>query len=180
MSTKFYRFYSEIRVFLSDLKRDPIGCSVSQYLKDRRLTKKKLIEDMLKFNILSRTEKIADNEENKPTYHVKYTINGKNFERKVRRLFTKYFEKNEPKKDIEECDCAGATSAASSGAFVGPLGKGTVIRKTAILNEHQFNAVLRKIMEATTCGTVGDFSYDSPKALELRTADGKIDPCYKR
>ena len=54
----YYRFTSEVRAFLSKLLKDPIKAQPSKYLKDRDITRKKLIDDLLKRDVLERHEKI--------------------------------------------------------------------------------------------------------------------------
>lgn len=199
LETTFWRFYSEMRVFISKLFKDPIKAKPGAYLTDRGLTRKRLIDDMIKRNIIERSEKILDgtnSDKKKPTYTVKYKIYKEDFEKKMKRLYTKYFEKNLPenKKNEEELNEDGATSCASvgsngnlgSGQYDTPLFSKPISRtlyeeekkkrvRKIIVTEDQ----LKRIMEATATTTIGDYTYDTP-GLVLKTSDGKKDPSYDR
>lgn len=93
----YYRFLSEVRSFLSKLLKDPIKAQPSVYLKNRDVTRKKLIDDLLKRDVLERHEKILDptnSDEKEAKYVVKYKVHKKDFEKRIHRLYIKYFEKN--------------------------------------------------------------------------------------
>jgi len=93
----YYRFLSEVRAFLSKLLKDPIKAQPSVYLKNRDVTRKKLIDDLLKRDVLERHEKILDptnSDEKEAKYVVKYKVHKKDFEKRIHRLYIKYFEKN--------------------------------------------------------------------------------------
>lgn len=99
--TTYYRFLSEVRAFLSKLIKDPIKAEPSKYLKDREVTRSKLIKDLMSRDVLERHEKILDStnsEEKTAKYVVKYKVKKKDFENKIRKIYIKYFEKNEPDK----------------------------------------------------------------------------------
>jgi hypothetical protein len=85
METTFYAFQSNLRYFLSQLLKDPINCKVGDFFKERNFSKKKLINILIKRDVIKRHEKI-DDEEN---YNVKYNIIRKNFERKLKRIYNK-------------------------------------------------------------------------------------------
>jgi len=190
LETTPYRFYSEIRVFISDLFRNPIKAEPSRYLKNRDLSKKKIIDELIKRGIIERSEKILDasnSDKKKPTYTVKYKLYMDNFETKVNRMYSKYFEKNlpeKPKKQINEDGEGGASSCAGvGGSFEQPLAKpiSRVLpeqkkpRKIRI-TERQ----LKQIQEATATTNIGACGDYTANGLVLKTADGKPDPCYKR
>lgn len=93
----YYRFLSEVRAFLSKLLKDPIKAQPSAYLKNRDVTRKKLIDDLLKRDVLERHEKILDptnSDEKEAKYVVKYKVHKKDFEKRIHRIYIKYFEKN--------------------------------------------------------------------------------------
>ena len=123
--TTFYRFLSEVRAFLSKLMNDPINAKVSSYLKDRDITRTKLIKELMDRGVLERNEKILTPDktgEKNVKYSVKYSVRKKDFETKIRRIYIKYFEKNEPEKINEEGEAAtggegglGGTSSFSAG-----------------------------------------------------------------
>lgn len=170
METTFYAFQSNLRYFLSQLLKDPINCKVGDFFKERDFSKKKLINILLKRDVIKRHEKI-DDEEN---YNVKYNIIRKNFERKLKRIYNKYFET--PETEIDEATVCGA----SSGAFVQPLAQPirrkigesieNVNKKRIFITEKQFEM----LKEALTTSNVGDITYDVPFPVK------KNDPSMKR
>ena len=122
----FYRFLSEVRSFLSKLMSDPINASPSKYLKNRDVTRKKLIKELMDRGVLTRNEKInvpKEGENGKVKYSVTYKVRRKDFETKIKRIYIKFFEKNVPEKDsVNECEGGdgggdiGGTSSFSVGA----------------------------------------------------------------
>lgn len=95
--TTYFRFMSEVRAFLSKLLKDPIKAQPSKYLKDRDITRKKLIDELLRRDVLERHEKILDptnSDEKEAKYVVKFKVHKKDFEKRIRRIYIKYFEKN--------------------------------------------------------------------------------------
>ena len=137
LETTFYRFYSEIRAFLSKLISDPIKASPSKYLKDRDFGKTKIINVLLDKGVLERKESIKDQTDSdlkKPTYIVKYKVRKKNFETKIHRIYSKYFEKNLPEKEkteeIDECASCGSVGGANGMEYDVPINGGTPIRRS--------------------------------------------------
>ena len=95
--TTYFRFMSEIRAFLSKLLKDPVKAQPSKYLKDRDITRKKLIDELLKRDVIERHEKILDptnSDEKEAKYVVKFKVHKKDFEKRIHRIYIKYFEKN--------------------------------------------------------------------------------------
>lgn len=210
LETTFYRFYSEIRGFLSKLVSDPIKAEPSKYLKERGFNKTKIINTLIGKGIVERHETIKDqtnSEVKKPTYVVKYKVKKKNFEVKMHRIFSKFFEKNLPEKNIKEIDeatsCGGAGGANGMGYDVPLFGGNTISQKH--LNENissdkkpkriyitkkQFDYIQENINtinagdvdleEATVTFSVGSIGNYTPSGLVLKTSDGKLDPCYNR
>ena len=170
METTFYAFQSNLRYFLSQLLKDPINCKVGEFFKERNFSKKKLINILIKRDIIKRHEKIDDNE----NYNVKYNVIRKNFERKLKRIYNKYFET--PDTEVDEATTCGA----SSGAFVQPLTSpirrkigesiDNVVKKRIFITEKQFEM----LKEALTTSNVGDIVYDVPFPVK------KNDPTMKR
>lgn len=170
METTFYAFQSNLRYFLSQLLKDPINCKVGDFFKERNFNKKKLINILLKRDVIKRHEKI-DDEEN---YNVKYNIIRKNFERKLKRIYNKYFET--PDTEIDEATACGV----SSGAFVQPLttpikrkiGENieNMNKKRIFITEKQFEM----LKETLTTFNVGDYQYTVPFPVK------KNDPSMKR
>ena len=97
LDTTYYRFLSEVKAFLSKLLKDPVKAQPSKYLKDRDFTRKKLIDDLLRRDVIERHEKILDptnSDEKEAKYVVKFKVHKKDFEKRIRRIYIKYFEKN--------------------------------------------------------------------------------------
>ena len=139
LETTFYRFYSEIRTFLSKLISEPIKAEPSKYLKDRNFGKSKMIKILMDRGILERSETIKDQtdsgEYTKPTYLVKYKVKKKNFETKVHRIYSRYFEKNLPEKkdeEIDECTSCGSVGGTNGMGYDVPLNGANPIRQTHI------------------------------------------------
>lgn len=161
----FYRFMSEMKGFLGRLLKDPIGAQPSNFLKELGFSKSRIINVLMKKDILERNEKILTPDktgEEKVKYAVIYKVRRKDFERKMKRLYSRYFEKNLPEKQetfqqsfpekstaLEECDggaagdagaFGGATSAMNSGQYVAPLGD-VQRRKTVYMTEAQIKYI---------------------------------------
>lgn len=170
METTFYAFQSNLRYFLSQLLKDPINCKVGDFFKERDFSKKKLINILIKRDVIKRHEKI-DDEEN---YNVKYNIIRKNFERKLKRIYNKYFET--PDAEIDEATACGV----SSGAFVQPLATPikrkigenieNMNKKRIFITEKQFEM----LKETLTTFNAGDYQYTVPFPVK------KNDPSMKR
>ena len=191
LETTPYRFISEVRVFISDLFRKPTKADTSKYLKDRGFTRKKLIDELISRGIISRSEKILDStnsDKKKPTYSVKYKRYSDNFNTKMNRLYSKYFEKNIPEKkkqdEINEEGGAGSCSFVG-GSFEQPIGKEIISRpmyegnkptKKIRITERQ----LKRLQEATTTMNIGSSGNYTANGLILKTSDGNRDPAYDR
>lgn len=97
LETTYYRFMSEVRAFLSKLLKNPVDAQPSKYLKDRDFTRKKLIDELLKRDVIERHEKILDrtnSDEKDAKYVVKFKVHKKDFEKRIHRIYIKFFEKN--------------------------------------------------------------------------------------
>lgn len=121
--TTYYRFLSEVKGFLSRLLKNPINANVSEYLKERDFNKSKLIRVLLKRDVIERHENILTPEKsdkNVVEYTVYYKVKRKDFERKIKKIYIQYFEKNVPKKeDINETSCGACMGGATSTSSVG-------------------------------------------------------------
>ena len=210
--TTFYRFYSEIRGFLSKLISDPIKAEPSKYLKVRNFGKTKLINVLISRGIVERHETIKDQTNSnvkKPTYVVRYKVKKKDFETKVHRIYSKYFEKNLPEKKEKEIDestsCGGVGGDNGMGYDVPLFGRNPISQKhineniskekndksrRIYITEKQFNFIQENINEinagdvdleeATVTFSVGTIGNYTPSGLVLKTSDGKPDPCYRK
>ena len=113
----FFRFYSGMRSFLSGLLKRPFETSAPSFLEDIGISRKKLINELLEKDVIERHEKILDktnSDKESPTYSVTYKVKRKNFEKKMHRLYSKYFE-NDDKEELNECDCGGCLGGGTSG-----------------------------------------------------------------
>ena len=169
METTFHAFKSNVRAFLSSLLKDPINTKPNKFLKDRGMSKQKLINILLKRDVIRRHEKIddKDKENNNINYVVKYNVVRKDFERKLKRIYNKYFEKNE-EKELDEATACGA----ASGAFVAPLSG--VIRKEIsesntekkgkkiYITEKQFE----ELKESLATFNAGNYQYTAPISVK--------------
>ena len=134
METTFYGFQSNLRYFLSQLLKDPINCKVGEFFKDRNFSKKKLINILIKRDVIKRHEKIDDDDSGNVTYKVTYKIMRKNFERKLKRIYNKYFET--PDTEIDEATAGGGCCGdgfTSTGPFITKLNN-TLISKSRTMN----------------------------------------------
>lgn len=201
--TTFYRFYSEIRSFLSKLMKNPIKATPSKYLKERDFSKSKLISILMRKGILERHEEIkdqTDSEYKKPTYIVHYKVKKKDFEKRIHRIYSKYFEKNVNDNSKKEVNEDGATGCSTIGSFNNvdvPLFGGTPLRRNinesetkrrVLFTEEQFKLIQNTINdvnaadvdEATTTFNIGSCGNYTANGLVLKTKNGKKDPSYNR
>lgn len=162
-----YKFYNNIKKFLSDLLADPINAQPTFLLNKYGFTRSRLIRKLIDIGLLDNKERISDKDENgepkTATMLVKYKVPKKDFKKKLRRLWIRLFERNVPERKKKAIDTTnetmltnlneegeGATSADASGEFSQPL----------------FSIQRRKmpveVEEATTTTTAGDYEYDVP------------------
>jgi hypothetical protein len=98
----YYRFLSEMKAFLAKLLGNPIKAEPSKYLRDLGFTRSRIINLLIKKDVLERNEKILTPDKTgakKVKYSVSFKVKKKNFDRIMRRIYTKYFEKNLPEKE---------------------------------------------------------------------------------
>lgn len=162
MTMTEYKFNNSIKKFLHDLLVDPVNAVVPDILKYNGYKRYYLITLLKNNHLLQKSEKIIDKDENgfdkTATMKVKYKVPKKNFDRKLRNLYIKMFEKNVPENDEEimtedgegGCAMAGTTNASSSGQFSQPLFG--LNRRT----------IYGGVKEDTTCSSVGNYQYDVP------------------
>ena len=194
------KFHSHIRKFISQILQDPVNAQPSILLKANGLNRSILLKYLLQSGILVRHERISDRDENgKPktaTMMVKFGIDPrigkketmlntndedikcpkKNFDRKIQKLYMRFFEKNLPQRQIhlrnEEINeegeggaMGGATSAASSGQFIQPFGS---VQRRKMPTE---------IEETTSTMNTGNYQYTVPfggdkETLARKNGDG--------
>ncbi len=152
-----YKFNNNIKHFLSNLLSDPVNAKPSYLLAQHGLVRSKLLKMMENIGMIERDEKISDTDENgqlkTATMMVKFRVPKKNFDRKLRKLWIRLFERNLPEKKINE-DGEGATSADASGQFSQPV---FPIQRRSMLGDTD-------IEEATATVSVGNYQYDVPFA----------------
>lgn len=113
----YFRFMSEVRAFLAKLLKSPIDAQPSKYLKNRGVTRKWLVDNLIKKDVLERHEKILDptnSDEKKAKYVVKFKVKKKNFERKIYKLYVKKFESN-LNEEAELRSCANLIGVVGGG-----------------------------------------------------------------
>lgn len=196
------KFHSHIRNFISQILQDPVNAQPSILLKANGLNRSILLKYLLQSGILVRHERISDRDENgepkTATMMVKFGFGidprigkketmlntndedikcpKKNFDRKIQKLYMRFFEKNLPQRQIhlrnEEINeegeggaIGGATSAASSGQFIQPFGS---VQRRKMPTE---------IEETTTTMNTGNYQYTVPfggdkETLARKNGDG--------
>lgn len=140
---EFYKFLSLVKYFLKKLLKDPINCDVDERLKKLGLNKKRLIEILIKRNVLERHEKIKS-VDGKEMYFLKYKVRAKDFEKRIHRLYIRFCEKNTPNKKNEDMtilsECDGGCACGGGEACAGSAGGGG----------------------ATSTTSIGSYQYDTP------------------
>ena len=167
----FFGFLSHVKSFLKDLLTDPLKADVDDYLKENGLDRNGLLNLLLSKNIIEKDTKINSSTSG-DKFSISFKVPKRNFERKIRRLYTALFEKHEVEesKTINETDCGSAMqcggSNPDSGQFITPLQK--VQRRKIYITNEQID-----ILKETTTTNVGNYQYDVP----LNFNDRK-DPAY--
>ena len=154
-----YKFNNNIRKFLADLLADPVNAKPGFLLLRNGLTRSRLLRIMLSIGMIEKDEKISDTDENgqpkEATMMVKFRIPKKNFDRKLRKMWIRLFERNLPERkpqvhgELNE-EGEGATSADASGQFAQPV---FPIQRRQMPVE---------VEEATATTNVGNYEYDVP------------------
>lgn len=92
----FFKFLTEIKKFLKELLNDPIYAKPDMFFREHGISKSVLINKLIERDVLVREEDIREpedaNGEKKSTHYVKYNVKRKNFETRIRRLYTYFFE----------------------------------------------------------------------------------------
>lgn len=163
-----YKFTVKLKQFLHDLLVDPSSAQVPDVFTLAGYNRSRLVKSLISNNIIERDDKISDTDEDgqpKPaTMRVKYRVPKKDFDRKIKRLYIKLFERNLPEKPIDEEACggglAGSTSSDSSGQFSQPtFGIQRKLMPTQVMDE------------TTATTSVGDYEYTAPAFVDRETAD---------
>ena len=159
----FFGFLSNVKGFLKELLINPTTADVNDYLKRHGVERKVLLDELLKRDIVNKETKIEEIN-GKDKFHISFKIPKHNFERKMKRLYSFLFEKNEIVESVIFEDggattCSGAMQGGGSnpdaGQFIQPIGK--VQRRKIYVTNEQYN-MLKEM------GTVdaGNYQYDVP------------------
>lgn len=163
----FFGFLSHVKDFLKKILTNPLNADIDDYLKKQGLDRKKMIELLLDKNIIEKETKI-DDKSGKDKFSIKYNVPKRNFERKMKRLYSSLFEKNEIKESFitedGEGGCCGvsggATSADASGQVIGKLPGEKVQRRTIYVTNKQAD-----LLKETDTQNTGDYQYSVPFPL---------------
>lgn len=158
-----YKFNNNIKKFLSDLLADPVNAKPSFLLMRNGITRSRLLKLMQNVGMIERNDKISDKDENgepkTATMMVKFKVPKefkvpkKNFDRKLRKLWIRLFERNLPERKYDENineEGEGATTADASGEF---------IKKLFPMQRRKMST---EVEEATATTTAGNYEYDVP------------------
>ena len=101
----FYKFFTEVKKYIQNLLENPIGAKPSDFFKTNNISKSVLLNKLLERNIVIKKEDIKeprDADGNVTSVHyLQYQVPRKNFEQKIKRLYSYFFE-NEKRKKIQE------------------------------------------------------------------------------
>jgi hypothetical protein len=167
----FFGFLSHTKTFLKELLTNPINANTDDYLQNNGLDRKTLLGALMARNIVEKESKIEEKNDS-DVFSISYKIPKRNFERKMRRLYSSLFEKNEISESttIVETDCGGAMQGGGenpdAGQFITPIGK--VQRRRIYVTNEQLD-----IIKETATSDVGDYQYDVPLNF-----NGGNDPAY--
>lgn len=160
-----YKFYTNIRSFIKQLKDDPINAQPSDALQMNGYDRKTLIKELVDNGIITKKNRIADKDAEgnfrTPVMKVRfgYTegLTKEKFRRALLRMFINRFETN-TSEELNEEDGGGAmggatsASACNGSAPVQPMF--SIIRRKAPTNE------------ATATTTTGDYTYTAPVSVD--------------
>lgn len=92
----FFKFFTEVKDFIKGLLSDPLHAKPNDFFKAHGISRSVLINRMLDKNILTKKESINEPYDaygKKQSRHtLVYKVPKKNFERKMRRLYSYFFE----------------------------------------------------------------------------------------
>lgn len=94
----FYKFFNEVKNFIKKLLDDPVNAKPSPFFKEHGISKSKLLNKLLDRGIVTKKEDIREPNDAdgnlKSMHYIQYKVPKKNFEQKIRRLYSYFFEKN--------------------------------------------------------------------------------------
>ncbi len=200
------KFQSNIKRFISQLLSDPVNAKVPDIFAVRKISRSLLLKYLLsgKDPILIRHQSICDKDENgnpkTATMKVRferplseggpdttakdepdYKCRRKNFERKLKKLYIKMFEKNLPPRAAKDTKSAEVDEAtACGGAGVNGDGAGQFVTPMSNKITPMSNKIIRRQMpaelEETATTDVGKYEYTAPAfgdKKSLARHDGK-------
>ena len=101
----FYKFFTEVKNFIKDLLDDPIEAKPSGFFKAHGISKSLLLNKMLDRDIIAKKENIDEPNDAdgnmKSMHYLQYKVPRKNFEQKIKRLYSYFFE-NEKRRNVNE------------------------------------------------------------------------------
>lgn len=159
----FFGFLSNVKGFLKELLINPTTADVNDYLKRHGVERKVLLDELLKRDIVNKETKIEEIN-GKDKFHISFKIPKHNFERKMKRLYSFLFEKNEIAESVIFEDggattCSGAMQGGGSnpdaGQFIQPIGK--VQRRKIYVTNEQY-----KMLKEMGTVDAGNYQYDVP------------------
>lgn len=170
----FYKFYSGIRYFLSELLKKPIEVKLPSFLVEKGMDKDIIINYFIKNGIIERHEKILDrtnSDETEAKYVVRYKVKKEGFEEKMMIMYKKFFKNNvnenktffkneeEMKENILNSPdgdryrkCGGMKMPLVSRDIYNPKGLKENKMKSIFITEEQF----RYLQENIGCVNAGD------------------------
>lgn len=160
-----YKFTNCIKSFLHDLLVDPVNAIPPYELRMYGYNRSKLLRYLINYGIVDKKEKIVDGDKekgiDKSYMKVSFKVPKAHFDRKLKRLYIRLFEKNVLEKINEDGEVAdGATNASSSGQYSQPL----------------FGVQRRNIygqMKECDGSQFGDYQYDVPFPGDKETLSRK-------
>ena len=166
--------------YIKELLTNPINANIDDYLQNNGLDRKTLLDALMARNIVEKETKIEE-KNGSDAFSISYKIPKRNFERKMRRLYSSLFEKNEISESttIIETDCGGAMQGGgenpSAGQYEAPLknknGKFPIQRRQ-IKTVYVTNEQCQMLKEMGT-SDAGNYQYDVPLNF-----NGGNDPTY--
>ena len=92
----FFKFFTELKKFLKGILTDPLNSQPSKFFKEHNISRNTLLNKLFEKDIVSKNEDIREPEDANgkmsSMHYVQYKIKRKNFETKVRRLYSFFFE----------------------------------------------------------------------------------------
>ena len=154
-----YKFYNNMKKFISELFDDPVNAKPSFILMNNGLTRSKLLNMMKSIGLIKVDYKISDKDENgepkAATMLEKIKIpRSVNIDRKLKKMWIRLFERNVPPRkhsngELNE-EGEGALSADASGEILQPV------------FPMQRRKMPTEVEEATATTTAGNYEYDVP------------------